>query len=184
MSFRTQALVSSRQFDSRSTQAVNIISRPPYHSTLLRFCSSQLLLLTTLLIRLTSPFDPTQLSRMPSKPAKRTTATPSSSSRQVASSPTLTSLSSLSSAAMSKNASSPQMHTSTSNYNPSAIESWMDGVSSKNANNIGRKDSSNSASSMQMQDPAVQAYMGAKMGLFQQSTHSHHSQSHTANGNN
>jgi len=57
----------------------------------------------------------------------------------------------------------------------------MNGVSNNHNNNnhTGRKSSN---PPMQMQDPAVQAYMAAKMGLFQQSTltHSHH----TARGNN
>jgi len=193
VSFRPQALVSSRGFDLLYTRpkssilSVIILLIIPLSSYIVHFTFSVLVFSN----QVSSP-QQIQLSRMPSKPTKQTTATSSSSYRQVASSPTLTSSSSLSSAAMSKNASSYQTHTAAmSNYNPSAIESWMNGVSNNNTSNIGRKDSSNSSSaaSLQMQDPAVQAYMAAKMGLFQQSTHSHsrphsHSQSHPASGNN
>lgn len=79
---------------------------------------------------------------------------------------------------MSKNESSQQSQKNTSNFNPSAIESWMNGVSN-NSNNNHTVSRTSSSASMQMEDPAVQAYMAAKMGLFQQSstltgTHSHH----------
>ena len=46
------------------------------------------------------------------------------------------------------------------NYNKSAIESWVKGVSSTNSKSKDPQDP---------QDPAVQAYMAAKMGLFQHS---------------
>lgn len=141
-------------------------------STIASFLLSRKLLPWTL----TSQFR--QLSSMPSKPTIRKSAS-SSSSRQVASSPTLTSSTSSSSTTiMSKNESSQQSQKNTSNFNPSAIESWMNGVSN-NSNNNHTVSRTSSSASMQMEDPAVQAYMAAKMGLFQQSstltgTHSHH----------
>jgi len=43
------------------------------------------------------------------------------------------------------------------NYNPAAIESWRKEVSKNDA-----------LKTTSLQDPAIQAYMAAKLGLFQQ----------------
>ncbi|TKX26740.1 hypothetical protein C1H76_0894 [Elsinoe australis] len=54
----------------------------------------------------------------------------------------------------------PQGQTNTS-YNPAAIHSWVQGVQSNGGS---------ARQQINMSDPAVQAYMQAKMGLYQQAS--------------
>ncbi|KAF4555194.1 Hypothetical protein D9617_3g022660 [Elsinoe fawcettii] len=93
---------------------------------------------------------------MPSAPSQRT----SSSSRPSHGSPALTS----SSYGHAYPTYSHQMNSQTahqgqqqSNYNPAAIHTWVQGVQH-----------GQSRQQVNMNDPAVQAYMQAKLGLYQQ----------------
>ncbi|KAG8628513.1 hypothetical protein KVT40_004386 [Elsinoe batatas] len=93
---------------------------------------------------------------MPSAPSQRT----STSSRPSHGSPTFTTSSqgyAYPTQAYQMNAQRAHQGQQQSNYNPAAIHSWVQGVQQ----NLPRQQ-------VNMNDPAVQAYMQAKLGLYQQ----------------